>query len=488
MTKKYILGIDGGSQSSKVVIFDTDGRVVCEASQALAPLYTPEPGVVEHPHDDLYDSIVAAASRVMKAFQGDPADIIGVGLCTIRCCRALTRADGTLVEPVQSWMDQRLSRPYEGTNDAVAHVTTASGYLMGRLTGQLSDTVANYIGPWPMDVRTWDWFTDQETFDSYNVSRDMLYRLQMPGDIGGYVNETFAADTGIPQGLPVVHTANDKAAEALGAGLRDETTGLVSLGTYITGMIVGEEYVAEPTSYFSNFASEPNRYIYECGGIRRGMWTVSWLRNLLGTEITEAAAAAGVTGDEYLNTLASTVPAGSDGLLCVLDWLAPPTQPHKKGMFIGFDERHGYAHMYRAILEGIAFTMKQNMVAMEDERHVGIETLVVSGGGSYSDLCMQIFADVFGIPVVRNEVRNAAGLGAAICVAVACNVYPSFDDASSHMVHREDRFEPNPHNVDLYAQLRAVSAEIAAQTDAILQRTHRILLDHKGAIAHASVR
>jgi len=485
MTKKYILGIDGGSQSSKVVIFDTEGRVVCEASQALEPLYTPEPGVVEHPNDDLYDSIVSAASRAMKAFDGDPVDIVGVGLCTIRCCRALTDANGALVEPVQSWMDERLSQPYEPTNDDVVHVTTTSGYLMGRLTGELTDTIANYIGPWPMDVQAWDWFSDPETFDSFNVSRSMLYRLQMPGDIGGYVNEQFSARTGIPQGLPVVHTANDKAAEALGAGLRDETTGLVSLGTYITGMIVGKEYVADPTSYFSNFASEPYRYIYECGGIRRGMWTVSWLRNLLGQEITQAAADAGMTGDNYLNAVASRVPAGSDGLFCVLDWLAPPAQPHKKGMFIGFDQRHGYAHMYRAILEGIAYTMKQNMVEMENERGISIETLVISGGGSYSDLCMQIFADVFGIPVVRNEVRNAAGLGAAICVAVACDLYPSFDDASGHMVHREDRFEPNPDNADLYTQLRAVSVDITTQTDAILQRTHRILHDRKEAIAHA---
>ena len=96
MSSKYILGIDGGSQSTKVVIFDTDGRVICEANQDLEPMYTPEPGIAEHPHDDLYDSIVAAASRAMKAFPGDPADIIGVGLCTIRCCRALVRSDADL--------------------------------------------------------------------------------------------------------------------------------------------------------------------------------------------------------------------------------------------------------------------------------------------------------------------------------------------------------------------------------------------------------
>jgi sugar (pentulose or hexulose) kinase len=346
---------------------------------------------------------------------------------------------------------------------------------MGRLTGELTDTAANYIGPWPMDVRTWNWFDDQEKFDSFKVPRDMLYRLQMPGDVGGFVNTTFSRRTGIPQGIPVVHTANDKAAEALGAGLRDDSTGLISLGTYIAGMVVGKEFAPEPRTYFSNFASEPYRYIYECAGIRRGMWTVSWLRDLLGAENARAAAAAGASAEELLNKLASDIPAGSDGLLCVLDWLAPPNKPFKKGMFIGFDERHGYAHMYRAVLEGIAFTMKRNMAAMTAERDISLRTLVVSGGGSNSDLVMQIFADVFNIPVVRNVVRNAAGLGAAVCVAVACGIYPDFDEAAARMVRREDRFEPDPRNAALYEQLCTVSAEIPMQTDPILEKIHKIL-------------
>ena len=153
-------------------------------------------------------------------------------------------------------------------------------------------------------------------------------------------------------------------------------------------------------------------------------------------------------------------------------------------MFIGFDECHGYAHMYRAILEGIAFRMKQNMSAMESERGIHIKSLVVSGGGSYSDPCMQIFADVFDLPVVRNEVRNAAGLGAAICAAVACGIYPDFNTASTHMIRQADRFEPDPETVELYAQLRAVYADISAQTDVILERTHQILSDHKGVMSH----
>ncbi len=477
----YIVGIDGGSQSSKVSIFDTLGHVVCTASQRLRPVDTPEPGVVEHPGDDLYDSVVAAAAEVMAAFRGDPRDIVGVGLCSIRCCRALVRHDLTLAEPVQSWMDERLSRPYEHRNSDVAHVTTASGYLMGRLTGEPADTAANYIGPWPMDAETWDWFADEVTFASFGIPRDMLYRLQLPGDIGGTVSEDFAHSTGIPRGLPVVHTANDKAAEALGSGLRDERTALVSLGTYITGMIRGSEFVAEPNTYFTNFASEPNRYLYESGGIRRGMWTVSWLRDLLGAELSELAEASGSTAEDQLNRAAARVPAGSDGLLCVLDWLAPSTMPHKRGMFIGFDARHGYAHLYRAVLEGIAFTMHANLVALQNERGSDLETLVVSGGGSYSDVVMQVLADVFQLPAVRNEVRDSAGVGAAICAAVACGIYPDFDSASAAMVHRADTFQPNPDLGALYAELGAIHADIPACIDPILVRTRQALLDNPGS-------
>lgn len=477
---KFFIGIDGGTQSSKVIIFDTHGHVVCEATQRLRPMDTPEPGVVEHPDDDLYDSVVSAASRAMAKFKGDPADILGVGLCTIRCCRALVRSDLTLAEPVQSWMDDRLSRPYEHNNDEVAYVTTTSGYLMGRLTGERVDTVANYIGPWPMDVGAWDWFKDAEAFDSFKVPLDMLYELQMPGDIGGSVTRAFAQSTGIPEGIPVVHTANDKAADALGSGLRDEKSGLVSLGTYIAGMVVGTEFVADSDSYFTNFASEPNRYVYESAGIRRGMWTASWLRDLLGAEVTLAAAENNVSGEEYLNNVAAAVPSGSDGLFCLLDWLAPPSEPYKRGLFIGLDERHGYAHMYRAILEGIAFTMHRNMVALEEERNIQLETLVVTGGGSYSDLFMQIFADVFGLPTTRNVVRDSAGLGAAICAAVACGVYPDFESASNNMVQREDIFQPNPEATRLYSQLEEIHANIPAHTDAILKRTHQVLSENKG--------
>ena len=161
--------------------------------------------------------------------------------------------------------------------------------------------------------------------------------------------------------------------------------------------------------------------------------------------------------------------------MCVLDWLSPPTQPHRKGMFIGFDERHGAAHMYRAILEGIAFRMRQHVTDMEAELGVRIESLVVSGGGSNSDVAMQILADVFDLPTTRNQARDAAALGAAVCAAVACGVHPGLDVATERMVHRAEVFTPDPAATRLYRRLRGVYADLQAATDDVLRRTYDIL-------------
>ena len=131
---KYILGIDGGSQSTKVLIFDMDGNVVCEGKESLRPNSMPRPGIVEHPEDDLWDSLKNASKKTLDAFGEDRKEIVAVGLCTIRFCRALLREDGTLYSPVMSWMDERVSRYHEQVSDEIAYVTTSSGYITHRLT------------------------------------------------------------------------------------------------------------------------------------------------------------------------------------------------------------------------------------------------------------------------------------------------------------------------------------------------------------------
>lgn len=475
MAKKYIIGVDGGSQSSKVVIFDLEGNLVCEGRQELQPMSLPAPGVAEHPDDDLWDSIVIASQRAMANFVGDVQDIIGVGLCTIRCCRALLKEDGTLASPVISWMDARLARPYEHTDPAVKYVTTTSGYITHRFTGEFNDTTSNYLGEWPIDYDTWQWSADPEIIKKYNVPREMLFSLKLPGAIAGYVTGEASKATGIPLGLPVVATANDKAVEALGAGLSADHTVLISLGTYICSMAIGPQNLTGATNFFTNMASIPHRYLYESGGIRRGMWTVSWIKDLFGDEVSLKAKALGISPEEFLNREATKVPAGSDGLMTVLDWLASPATPYKKGIMIGFDGRHTRAHMYRSVLEAIALTMKNHVDLMCSERQVTLENIIVSGGGSNSDLFMQIFADVFNLPASRNVINGSASVGSAICAAVATGAYDGFSAAIENMVKIRDTFQPNAENAQVYARLNDEAYKtITSCTDEILKKTYPI--------------
>ncbi len=475
MENKYIIAIDGGTQSTKVAIFDTAGTEICSHTVKLRPMDLYGDSRAEHPDDDLWDSLKEACRQMFKKFHGDKNDIVGVGLGSIRCCRALVREDGNLASPVQSWMDLRLSRPYEHEDDAVRYVTTTTGYLTHRMTGETKDTRSNYVGPWPIDNETLEWIEHEETFNSFTTPRDMLFDLVDPSTVMGRVNEFASEATGIPVGTPVVSTSNDKAVEGLGAGLVNDGTVLVSLGTYITSMMVGEENRAGTVSYWSNPGATPGEYLYESSGIRRGMATVTWIKDLLGSDIVKAAEEKGQSPEEYLNELGAEVPVGCDGLYTLLHWLARPDHLHERGVMIGFNGTHKGPHMFRSVLEGIAMTMKNHAQAMCDERGIELTNIVVSGGGSNGDLFMQIFADVFGVPAHRNVVNGSASMGAAICTALALGVYESRQDAIDHMVRRRDSFMPIPENVSLYREINEqVYRHIADETDGLLKRSHAI--------------
>ena len=474
MSEKYIIGIDEGSQSAKILIFDTKGNIVCEAKQALRPYNLPEPGIVEHPDDDWWDAICAAGKKCMAQFEGNLEDIVAIGLCTIRYCRAYLKADGTLAQPALSWMDVRVSQPYEHTNPDVAYIVSSSGYITHRLTGECKDSVAIYEGGWPIDVDKWAWSEDPKAYEETGMPRDMLFDLVMPGDILGHVTAAAAEATGFPQGLPVVATSNDKAVEGLGTGCMGETTACVSLGTYTAAMMEGKENLQGTSYVWPKFSCVPNKYLYDSNGIRRGMWMISWFREILGNSYSEMAAAQGMSAEELLSEEAEKVPAGCDGLMTVLDWLAPVDARYKKGIMIGFDGRHTRGHIYRSILEAVAMTMKGHVDDMCRELGVKLEKIIITGGGSNSDLFMQIFADVFNIPAVRNVVNGAAGLGSAICGAVAAGVYDSFDEAVANMVRIKDEFKPDQKNTELYAKVGEIYKDITNHTDDILKKTYEI--------------
>ncbi|MBV7391282.1 MULTISPECIES: FGGY-family carbohydrate kinase [Enterococcus] len=476
MGKKYIVGIDGGSQSTKIVVFDLEGNIIAEGRENLRPMHLDDGGVVEHPGDDLWDSLCIAAKKAMGQFGIRKNDIIGIGLGSIRCCRVLLKKDGSLAQPVISWMDKRTATPYTRDNPEVQYVTSTNGYLTHRLTGEFKDNIGNHFGQWPVDYETWDWSTDEKVLEQFNLSRDMLFDVVKPGDILGHITEEASQKTGFPVGLPLVATTSDKAVEGLGAGLIHDYSAFVSLGTYISSMVTGKDMPKDSTNYWGIMSSIPEKYAYEGYGIRRGMWTVSWFKDLLGEKISIRGNYQDISEEEYLNEQAQNVPAGSDGLMTVLDWLANPWEPYKRGMMIGFNAHHDYRYMYRSILEGITYTMKNNVTNMTNELGKEIKEVIVTGGGSNSDLLMQIFADVFNLPVKRNVVNGSASVGAAINTAVGLGVYKSYEEAVDKMVKVKDVFTPKADNVAIYRRLNEeVYQQIATHIDPVLMKSYEIL-------------
>ena len=472
MSGPCLVGIDLGTQSAKVEVLDAGGAVVASATRSLRPTVQPYPGAVEHPGDDLWDALGAAVREALAGYDaagGAREELAAAGLCGIRNCRAVVAADGTLVHPVLSWMDERVGRAHEPF-PGQRWVTASSGYLTMRLTGEARDSVAAYRGLWPSDLRSRGWSDDPEVLAACGTPPEVLVDLVEPGDVLGAVTAAAAAHTGLPAGLPVVATANDKGVEALGAGLADPDDVLVSLGTYVAAMAMGEgpgEAPADDAAHsWTNFASVPGRYLRESAGIRRGMWTVSWVRDLVGD---------GVGGDvEDLDARAAAVPRGSDGLLTVLDWLPPVDQPHRRGAFVGLDARHGPAHLHRSVLEALAMTMRTHVDAMLDELGRPPGRLLLSGGGSRSALSRQVAADVFARPVVVPGGGSPAARGAAICAAVGAGVHPCFDAARTAMVPAGETTLPDPEAVPFFAELRTIHRELPASLDPVLRRLHAL--------------
>jgi sugar (pentulose or hexulose) kinase len=416
-----------------------------------------------------------ACKGLFNKFDGDIQAIVGVGLGSIRCCRALLQHDGNLASPIQNWMDLRLASPYVHEDDRVRYVTTSTGYLTHRLTGETKDTRANYVGPWPIDPETLQWYADPERFKAYTTPREMLFELVDPSSVLGTITRNASVATGIPEGTPVVSTANDKAVEGLGAGLVNDGTVLISLGTYITSMMVGDIYNPHTVSYWSNPGAVPGEFLYESNGIRHGMATVTWIKDLMGSGLIDQARRHSLSPEAYLNVLAAEVPPGCDGLYTVMHWLARPSLQHERGMMIGFNGSHKGQHMFRSVLEGIAMTMKNNAQAMCDERGTDITHLIVSGGGSNGELFMQIFADVFGVPAHRNMVTGSASTGAAICTALALGIYKDRQEGIDHMVQRRDTFIPQESQVHLYQRMNEeVYRHLAPAMEDLLKRSHRI--------------
>jgi sugar (pentulose or hexulose) kinase len=311
------------------------------------------------------------------------------------------------------------------------------------------------VGYLPFDFKRLKWAAPSDwKWQALAVRPEQLPSLQKPGETLGYITAEAARHTGIPEGLPLIAAGADKACEVVGAGVVDANTVCLSYGTTATITSTRSRYLEIVPLIPPYPSAVPDQFNCEVM-IYRGYWMVSWFKNEFGLREMQQAKEQGIEPEQLFDALVDAVPPGSMGLMLQPYWSPGIREPgvEAKGAMIGFGDVHTRAHIYRAILEGLAYALRQGMENIERRSNVSIKRLRVAGGGSQSDAAMQLTANIFGLPAERPHVYEASGLGAAICCAVGLGLHADFPTAIAAMTRVGAVFTPQPEARKIYEQL-----------------------------------
>jgi sugar (pentulose or hexulose) kinase len=487
----HILAIDNGTQSVRALVFDLQGNLVAKSQVPLESYFSEQPGWAEQ-HPQYYWESLCQACQLLWAKMDLPKEAIaGVALTTQRATMVNLDRKGEPLRPAIVWLDQRRTaglEPLGGlwglafklarTTETVSYLQAEaeanwirthqpdiwegthkylflSGYLTYRLVGRLVDSVGCQVGYIPFDYKALDWASSSNwKWQAVPIRPELLPELVPPAGLLGEITTEAAEATGIPTGLPLIAAAADKACEVIGAGCLQPHVGCLSYGTTATINTTHRKYV-EVIPLIPPFpAAVPGRYSLEMQ-IYRGFWMVSWFKKEFAHLERRLAREQGVQPEDLFDQLVNHVPPGSMGLTLLPYWspgLKVPG-PEAKGAIIGFGDVHTRAHLYRAILEGLAYALRDGKERTERRSRVPITELRVAGGGSQSDAALQLTADIFGLPTARPHLYEASGLGAAIDGAVGLGLHSDFDAAVQEMTRVGDLFEPDAQNYEIYDAL-----------------------------------
>lgn len=491
MNDEVLLTIDNGTQSVRALLFDLRGKLLDKAQVKLDNYQHAQPGWMEHDPEAFWQAVCAACRQLWATTKVKPAQVRGLVITTQRGTVINLDQHGQPLRPAIIWADQRralacakhsllwqaafrvlgirgLVSSFEqqaesawiAQNQPEIWARTdkyllLSGYLNYRFTGEFVDAVGSQVGYLPFDYKGGRWANSSDwKWQCLAIKPGMLPTLVPSGTLIGRVSAAAAADTGIPAGLPVIAGASDKACEVIGSGCLTPDIACLSYGTTATINTNTPRYV-EAVPFIPPYPSAmPGHYNTEIQ-ITRGYWMVSWFATQFGLSEQLRADKEGVSPEHFFDELLNSVPPGSHGLVLQPYW-NPGVRipgPEARGGIIGFSEVHTRAHLYRAIIEGLAYALREAKERIEKRSKTAISLVRVAGGGSQSNAAMQITADIFNLPTERPALYEASGLGAAILGSVALGLHPGFDAAIKEMTRIGRRFEPIAANAQLYEKL-----------------------------------
>ena len=486
----YFLSIDNGTQSIRAIVFDKTGREITKIAVPITPYYSKANGWTEQEPSYFWEYVCKATNELWKVIDFPKSHIKAVSMTTQRATVVCLDNQNKPLRSAISWLDSRkvdtkpklnlieaallkvlgakkfvdmfhqnaeanwISQNQSDLWKSVKKFILLSCYQNFKLTGLFKDSVASTVGYLPFDFRKQEW-ADKKSFQwkIMPINQDMLPELVEAGEKIGVVSKKASLETGIPEGTPVIASGSDKACEVLGTGCIDEKMANFSYGSLATVNVSSKKYQEALRFHPAYPGVIPGTYNIEMM-LQRGFWMISWFKREFGDIERQLAKTKNTSPETLLNQLLESVPAGSDGLMLQPYWSPSNGDGDEtRGAIIGFNELHTRAHIYRAMIEGIVYAMRECKEIIEKRTGNKFTKIVISGGGSQSDEIMQISADILGTPVYRSSIFEASSLGAAIASAVGIGIYPNFKVAVSKMVRVGQIFEPNDSNKKLYDQL-----------------------------------
>jgi len=469
-----LLGMDLGTTSVRVLLVDTHGVVRGQAS-APYPTVRPQTGWTEQDPETWWQACRTAVGE-LKA-QGLLTDVKGVGLTGQMHGSVFLDHQCGVLRPAILWNDQRTAaevaeieervglrrlialtgnraltgftapkvlwlRRHEPANFRhLRHLILPKDYLRLRLTGELAIDVADASGTLLFDVCARRW--SDEVMRILELDEAILPAALESPAISGKVTARVAADLGLPKGIPVVAGAGDQAAGAVSVGAVSTGLIMVSLGT--SGVVFTS--VASP-------AIERQGRLHAFCHAAPGLWHVMGVTLAAGGSFAWLASTLG-RKEKQLSDVAGSSPPGSNGLL-FLPYLSGERTPHAdplaRGAFVGLVDNHGLGDMARAVMEGVAFSLRDCLELIRGLR-LPIEEMRLIGGGARSPLWRQIVADVFGMPVLGVETEEGPAYGAALLAGVGVGLWRDVPEACRAAVRIAGRVEPQPSVVGRYEEM-----------------------------------
>jgi xylulokinase len=473
-----VIGLDLGTSGVKALAVDERGNV-CASAVADYPLHSPQPNWAEQDAEDWRRASFQVLAQVAQEVRKLGHEVRAIGLTGQMHGSVFLDAQNRVIRPPILWCDQRTATQCEHITETVGdqrllamvsnpaltgftapkilwlrdnepenyrrvqHVLLPKDYIRFLLTGEYATDVADASGTLLFDVTHRCWH--RELLDILEIPYSWMPPAFEGPEITGRLRGDVAEMLGLPEGLPVVAGGGDQAANGVGCGIVRRGVVSASLGTSGVVFAFSEDVHTDPEGRVHTFCHAVPGTWHIMGVMLSAGGALRWFRDALcDTEIREAKER-GVDPYEIITEEAAGVPLGSEGLI-FLPYLTGERTPHKdpyaKGAFIGLSLRHSRAHMARAVLEGVAYGMRESFEIIQG-MGVPVAASRVSGGGARSALWRQMMADIAGVPMVRINVEEGPAFGAALLASVAAGFYNDVVQACDAVLEEVERHTPH---------------------------------------------